>query len=67
MKLHLDSSDYYSSHLGVNISPLQTNEYSLVYELYSPNSIDSSIFEISAVSSVEIISKVTTNVFSNHS
>lgn len=57
MKLHLDSSGYYSSHLGVNMYPLQTGEYSLVYGLYFPNSIDSSTFEISAVSSVEIIQK----------
>ena len=66
MQLLLDSRGYYSSRLGVNMYILPNGEYSLVYELYYPNSIDSSTVQISAVSSVETVSKVTTNVFSNH-
>ena len=45
---------------------LPNGECSLVYELYYPNTIDSSTVQISAVSSVETVSKVTTNVFNNH-
>ena len=66
MQLVLDSSGYYSSRLGINMYMLPNGEYSLVYELYFPNSIDSSTVQISAVSSVETVSKVTTNVFNNH-
>ena len=66
MQLLLDSRGYYSSRLGVNMYILQNGEYSLVYELYYPNTIDSSTVQISAVSSVETVSKVTTNVFNNH-
>ena len=66
MQLLLDSRGYYSSRLGVNMYILPKGEYSLLYELYYPNSIDSSTVQISAVSSVETVSKVTTNVFSNH-
>ena len=66
LKLHL--SGYYSSRLIVNMYPLATDECSLIYELYFPSSsIDSSTVQISAASSVETISKVTTNVFSDHS
>ena len=36
------------------------------YMNYFPNSIDSSTVQISAVSAVETVSKVTTNVFNNH-
>ena len=64
--LVLDSSGYYSSRLGINMYTLPNGEYSLVYELYFPNSIDSSTVQISAVSAVETVSKVTTNVFNNH-
>ena len=46
--------------------PLQTGEYSLVNELYFPNSIDGSTVEKSAASSVETVSNVTTNVFCDH-
>ena len=67
MRLILDSSGYYSSRLGINMYVLPNGEYSLVFELYYPNSIDSSTIEIFAVSSVETVSKVTTNVFNNHS
>lgn len=68
MQLKLDSLGYYSSYLGVNMHPLATGEYSVVYELYFPSaSTDSSKVQISAASSVETISKVTTNVFSDHS
>ena len=66
MQLLLDSIGYYSSRLGVNMYILPNGEYSLVYELYYPNSIDSSTVQISAVSSIETVSKVTTNVFNNH-
>ena len=66
MQLVLDSSGYYSSRLGINMYTLPNGEYSLVYELYFPNSIDSSTVQISAVSTVETVSKVTTNVFNNH-
>ena len=66
MQLVLDSSGYYSSRLGINMYILPNGEYSLVYELYFPNSIDSSTVQISAVSAVETVSKVTTNVFNNH-
>ena len=66
MQLLLDSIGYYSSRLGVNMYILPNGEYSLVYELYYPNSIDSNTVEISAVSSVETVSKVMTNVFSNY-
>ena len=66
MQLILDSSGYYSSRLGINMYTLPNGEYSLVYELYFPNSIDSSTVQISAVSTVETVSKVTTNVFNNH-
>ena len=66
MQLVLDSSGYYSSRLGINMYKLPNGEYSLVYELYFPNSIDSSTVQISAVSAVETVSKVTTNVFNNH-
>ena len=45
---------------------LPNGEYSLVYELYYPNSINSSTVQISAVSAIETVSKVTTNVFNNH-
>ena len=66
MQLLLDSRGYYSSRLGVNMYILPNGEYSLVYELYYPNSIDSSTVQISAISTVETVSKVTTNVFNNH-
>ena len=66
MQLLLDSRGYYSSRLGVNMYILPNGEYSLVYELYYPNTINSSTVQISAVSSVETVSKVTTNVFNNH-
>ena len=66
MQLVLDSSGYYSSRLGINMYTLPNGEYSLVYELYYPDSIDSSTVQISAVSAVEKVSKVTTNVFNNH-
>ena len=66
MQLLLDSRGYYSSRLGVNMYILPNGEYSLVYELYYPNSIDSSTVQISAISAVETVSKVTTNVFNNH-
>ena len=66
MQLLLDSRGYYSSRLGVNMYILPNGEYSLVYELYYPNSVDSSTVQISAISSVETVSKVTTNLFSNH-
>ena len=66
MQLLLDSRGYYSSRLGINMYILPNGEYSLVYELYYPNTIDSSTVQISAVSSVETVSKVTTNVFNNH-
>ena len=66
MQLLLDSRGYYSSRLGINMYILPNGEYSLVYELYFPNSIDSSTVQISAVSTVETVSKVTTNVFNNH-
>ena len=66
MQLVLDSSGYYSSRLGINMYMLPNGEYSLVYELYFSNSIDSSTVQISAVSAVETVSKVTTNVFNNH-
>ena len=66
MQLVLDSSGYYSSRLGINMFILPNGEYSLVYELYFPNSIDSSTVQISAVSAVETVSKVTTNVFNDH-
>ena len=66
MQLLLDSMGYYSSRLGVNMYILPNGEYSLVYELYYPNSIDSNTVQISAVSSVETVSKVMTNVFSNY-
>ena len=66
MQLLLDSIGYYSSRLGVNMYILPNGEYSLVYELYYPNSIDSNTVQISAVSSVETESKVMTNVFSNY-
>ena len=67
MQLQFDSRGYYSSRLGVNMFSLPTGEYSLVYELYFPNSIDRETVQISAVSSVETVSRVTTNVFSDHS
>ena len=66
MQLVLDLRGYYSSRLGINMYILPNGEYSLVYELYYPNTIDSSTVQISAVSSVETVSKVTTNVFNNH-
>ena len=66
MKLLLDSSGYYSSRLGINMYVLPNGEYSLVFELYYPDSIDSSTVEIDALSSVETVSKVSTNVFTNH-
>ena len=67
MQLLFDSSiGYYSSRLGINMYVLPNGEYSLVFELYYPNSIDSSTVQISAVSTVETVSKVTTNVFNNH-
>ena len=66
MQLVLDSSGYYSSRLGINMYTLPNGEYSLVYELYYPNTIDSSTVQISAISPVETVSKVTTNVFNNH-
>ena len=66
MQLLLDSIGYYSSRLGVNMYILPNGEYSLVYELYYSNSIDSNTVQISAVSSVETVSKVMTNVFSNY-
>jgi len=67
MQLILDSKGYYSSRLGVNLYLLNNGEYSMVYELYYPNSIDMNTVEISAASSIETVSKVTTNLFSNHS
>ena len=66
MQLLLDSRGYYSSRLGVNMYILPNGEYSLVYELYYPNSINSSTVQISAISAVETVSIVTTNVFNNH-
>ena len=65
VQLLLDSRGYYGR-LGVNMYILPNGEYSLVYELYYPNSINSSTVQISAVSAIETVSKVTTNVFNNH-
>ena len=59
MQFKLDSSGYYSSRLGLNMFSLATGKYSLLSELYFPSaSIDSSTLRISAVFSVETISKV---------
>ena len=49
MQLLLDSIGYYSSRLGVNMYILPNGEYSLVYELYYPNTIDSNSPNISGI------------------
>ena len=68
MKLHLDSSKgFYGSRVGLNMYSLPTGEYAVVYELYFPSSIDISKVQISAVGSVETVSRVSANVFSDHS
>ena len=69
MKLHLDSSKgYYSSRVGLNMFPLTTGEYKVVFELYFPSaSINCSTVQISAISNTETVTRISTNTLSNHS
>ena len=69
MKLHLDSSKgYYSSRVGLNMCPLTTGEYKVVFELYFPSaSINCSTVQISAISNTETVTRISTNTLSNHS
>ena len=69
MKLHLDSSKgYYSSRVGLNMYPLTTGEYKVVFELYFPSvSINRSTVQISAISNTETVTRISTNTLSNHS
>ena len=69
MKLHLDSSKgYYSSRVGLNMFPLTTGEYKVVFELYFPSvSINRSTVQISAISNTETVTRISTNTLSNHS
>ena len=57
MKLHLDSSKgYYSSRVGLNMFPLTTGEYKVVFELYFPSvSINRSTVQIPAISNTEAV------------
>ena len=69
MKLHLDlSKGYQSSRVGLNMYPLPTGEYTVVFELYFPlPSINHSTVQISATSSIRTVSRTSTNLFSDHS
>ena len=69
MKLHLDSSKgYYSSRVGLNMCPLTTGEYTIVFELYFPSaSINRSTVQIPAISNTETVTRISTNTLSNHS
>ena len=68
MKLHLDSSKgYYSSRVGLNMCPLTTGEYTIVFELYFPSaSINRSTVQIPAISNIETVTRISTNTLSNH-
>ena len=59
MKLHLDlSKGYQSSRVGLNMYPLPTGEYTVVFELYFPSpSINHSTVQISATSSNRTVSR----------
>ena len=69
MKLHLDlSKGYQSSRVGLNMYPLPTGEYTVVFELYFPSpSVNHSTVQISATSSIRTVSRTSTNLFSDHS
>ena len=58
---------FYSSRVGLNMNPLATSKYIVVFELYVPSSIDISTVQISTTSSMETVSRPSTNRFSDHS
>ena len=58
---------FYSSRVGLNMYPLATSKYIVVFELYVPSSIDISTVQISITSGMETVSRPSTNTFSDHS
>ena len=58
---------FYSSRVGLNMYLLATSKYIVVFELYVPSSIDISTVQISTASSMETVSRPSTNTFSDHS
>ena len=58
---------FYSSRVGLNMYPLATSKYIVVFELYVPSSIDISTVQISTASSMETVSRPSTDTFSDHS
>ena len=58
---------FYSSRVGLNMYPLATSKYIVVFELYVPSSIDISTVQISTTSSMETVSRPSTNTFRDHS
>ena len=68
MTLHSNSyKGYYLSRVGFDIYEVSTGEYAKLFELYSPSaSIDNSPVDISATSTIETISRVSTNKFADH-
>ncbi len=67
-KLLLDSfKGYYSSRLGINMYPISINYYTMAFELYFPVEIDENSVDISAVSLIDTVNKVTTRVYNGYS
>ncbi|KAL9960912.1 hypothetical protein ACROYT_G034420 [Oculina patagonica] len=67
-KLLLDSSkNYYSSRLGINMYPIPINYYTIAFELYFPVEIDENSVDISVVSLIDTVNKVTTRVYNGYS
>ncbi|KAL9964192.1 hypothetical protein ACROYT_G027790 [Oculina patagonica] len=67
-KLLLDSSkNYYSSRLGINMYPIPINYYTMAFELYFPVEIDENSVDISVVSLIDTVNKVTTRVYNGYS
>ena len=53
--------------VGLNMCPLTTGEYTIVFELYFPSaSINRSTVQIPAISNIETVTRISTNTLSNH-
>ena len=64
MNLHLDPiKGYDTSRVGLNMYPPSTGDYTVVFKLYFPSSINISKVQISATSSIEAVSRTSTNLF----
>ena len=64
--LILDSNEgFYSSRIGVNLFSADKSEYSIVFEIFWENSRVNQV-SVTATSSVEVTSKVSTNIFKNN-